>query len=243
MAMMKEDLRTFVERQPSKILELQQIAALMHDLVSAISCLHKHRMVFRDLRPQNILIDDDGRLKLTHFGVMVDLSGKEPSEAGMVFAAPEVHGRVVNPLSDIWAVGAVFAWLLQTPTERESPLFYGDHAKSILSSMIEVVGRPPSDAIELMAKNLGSSSLVMTAEGREVLNHVTEIPEEKVGCRPLEKVISRATDVELDLLKSLLVFHPQGRISAFEALSNQYFAKYGFDLPSSGEESPRPTEV
>lgn len=124
-------------------------------------------MVVRDLRPQQILLDQDESPKLIHLGVMRSLLGtaeSEPTEDGrvpfyasqvthyQVYAAPEIFGRVVKGSSDIWSLGVTFLTLLQSPTERQvfvtdsvstyqKPLFYGQTSTQILQSMIEVTDK------------------------------------------------------------------------------------------------------
>lgn len=60
---------------------------LNEQLLASLTFLHTHQLVVRDLRPSGVLLDDQARPRLSHFGVMRALLGdaeSEPPENGMV---------------------------------------------------------------------------------------------------------------------------------------------------------------
>jgi len=89
------------------------------ELVEALSYLHKHGVLYRDLKPENVLIGSDGYLKITDFGLSKtgldnNFNKKTYSFCGTPeYLAPEIiegkgHGKSV----DWWSLGAILYEML-----------------------------------------------------------------------------------------------------------------------------------
>jgi eukaryotic-like serine/threonine-protein kinase len=96
----------------------EQALPIMRQLVSAISNAHYNGIVHRDIKPQNILMDQDGNVKITDFGIAMALSAtaytKTNSVLGTVhYLSPEqARGGMATKKSDIYSLGIVFYELL-----------------------------------------------------------------------------------------------------------------------------------
>ncbi len=105
---------------------------IMKQLISAIAHAHENQIIHRDIKPQNILIDEDGNCKITDFGISITLSAtsftKTNSVLGTVhYLSPEqARGGIATKKSDIYALGIVLYELLT----GELP-FSGESAVSI----------------------------------------------------------------------------------------------------------------
>lgn len=96
----------------------EQALPIMRQLVSAISNAHYNGIIHRDIKPQNILMDVNGDVKITDFGIAMALSAtahtKTNSVLGTVhYLSPEqARGGMATMKSDIYSVGIVFYELL-----------------------------------------------------------------------------------------------------------------------------------
>ena len=115
------------------------------ELAHAIEHLHSIGVVFRDLKPDNILICQDGHIKLTDFGLAKDISelGTTRTFCGTTeFMAPEiVFNKPYNYMVDWWSFGILVYDLLY----RRTP-FYAEKRDSILSKIKYAEPRFPDDA-------------------------------------------------------------------------------------------------
>ena len=87
--------------------------SMIDQMLDALACAHGHGIVHRDVKPENIFVLPDGRLKLTDFGIAhVDNSSKL-TQAGTVMGTPgymapeQVTGAPVDARSDLFSVGVV----------------------------------------------------------------------------------------------------------------------------------------
>lgn len=101
---------------------------IMKQLTSAIEHAHDHHIVHRDIKPQNILMDEQGNVKVTDFGIAMALSATSFTQTNSVlgtvhYLSPEqARGGTATKKSDIYALGIVLYELLtgQLPFKGES---------------------------------------------------------------------------------------------------------------------------
>ncbi|WP_339263953.1 Stk1 family PASTA domain-containing Ser/Thr kinase [Solibacillus sp. FSL W7-1472] len=107
-------------------------AHIMKQLTSAIAHAHENGIIHRDIKPQNILMDEEGNVKITDFGIATSLGATSFTQTNSVigtvhYLSPEqARGGVATMKSDIYALGIVFYELLT----GELP-FSGESAVSI----------------------------------------------------------------------------------------------------------------
>ncbi|QTD42369.1 Stk1 family PASTA domain-containing Ser/Thr kinase [Sporosarcina sp. Te-1] len=119
-------LKKFI--QSNGPLRPQQAVQIMKQLVSAIANAHHNGIIHRDIKPQNILMDQNGDVKITDFGIAMALNStahtKTNSVLGTVhYLSPEqARGGMATKKSDIYSLGIVFYELLtgELPFSAES---------------------------------------------------------------------------------------------------------------------------
>jgi len=94
-------------------------------LASAVEFLHKKDIVHRDLKLENMLLDEFGLLKITDFGLSILSPERRTTYIGTpVYMAPEV-GIQYGPKADVWSVGVII-YILLTATHPFEPTSYTD---------------------------------------------------------------------------------------------------------------------
>jgi serine/threonine-protein kinase len=124
-------------------LPLTQVRHILREAALALGHAHRRRIVHRDVKPANIMVDDDGRVVLTDFGISKAVqSGSQPTGSGTIIGTPhymapeQARGQGVDGRTDQYALGVVGHRVL-----TGKPPFDGD-AHSILYQ--HVFEPPPS---------------------------------------------------------------------------------------------------
>jgi eukaryotic-like serine/threonine-protein kinase len=141
-------------------LDTQEAIAYAIEVARGLSVAHGRNMVHRDIKPQNVLIDEEGRAKLTDFGISRQLEQAGVTATGRVlgttdYVAPEqAMGRGVDPRSDIYSLGVVLYEMLvgQVPFHADSQV--GVAMKHVNEELPDVQRRRPevSAAVALVVE-------------------------------------------------------------------------------------------
>ncbi len=102
-------------REPDCPLSLALVIRILWDISGAVAALHKRGVIHRDLKPGNVLFDQEGHLFVTDFGLAAlrRRSDKSLSTAGTpAYMAPEVFDGKSSPQSDVYAMGILLYELL-----------------------------------------------------------------------------------------------------------------------------------
>jgi serine/threonine-protein kinase len=122
----------------------QRAIDLAVQLLRAAACIHSHGVIHRDLKPDNAIVDGDGRLKVTDFGIahteVSDLTRTGSIIGSVRYLSPEqADGRALTASSDLYSVGVILYELL---TGRVP--FDGEGAVSVALKHINERPAPPS---------------------------------------------------------------------------------------------------
>ncbi|XP_036194786.1 cyclin-dependent kinase 3 isoform X2 [Myotis myotis] len=200
---LSQDLKKFMDATPVSELPLHLVK-----LLQGVNFCHAHRVIHRDLKPQNLLINELGAIKLADFGLArafgVPLRTYTHEVVTLWYRAPEIllGCKFYSTAVDIWSIGCIFAEMVTCKA-----LFPGDSEIDQLFRIFRTLGTP-SEA---------------TWPG------VTQLPDYK-GSFPkwtrkgLEDVVPNLEPEGKDLLQQLLQYDPSQRISAKGALAHPYFS-------------------
>ena len=126
-------------------LTVAQTAAVGEAVAAALEAAHTAGITHRDVKPGNVLVSDDGRIKLTDFGIARNVSEATMTHTGMMlgspaFIAPEVAtGGPVTYTADLWGLGAT----LFAASEGRPPYDAdGDPLETVVSVVQGDVPRP-----------------------------------------------------------------------------------------------------
>ncbi len=123
-------LKSLIKRRGA--LTLSEVIDIMLQLTDGLSCAHDSYIIHRDIKPQNIMILDDGRVKITDFGIAVALNSNELTQTNSVMGSvhylpPEqANGSGSTIKSDIYSLGILMYELLTGTLP-----FKGDNAVEI----------------------------------------------------------------------------------------------------------------
>lgn len=136
------DLFDQISRRGAPLSE-KEAAAVMAPLMEAIAMCHRRGIAHRDIKPDNVLFDGRGRLKLADFGSAECFGDGRPMRALVgtpYYVAPEVvAGRDYDEKVDVWSAGVVLYIML-----AGIPPFYGDTAAEIFEAVLRANLRFPT---------------------------------------------------------------------------------------------------
>lgn len=121
---LKEYIRRFAPVSPEKAVEM------MEAIASAIAHAHEHGIVHRDIKPHNILVTDEGDVKVTDFGIALAMTSGTITHTNSVlgsahyFSPEQARGGYADVKSDIYSLGVVFFELVtgELPFSGTSPV-------------------------------------------------------------------------------------------------------------------------
>uniref|UniRef100_A0A8C5FPJ6 Cyclin-dependent kinase 7 n=1 Tax=Gadus morhua TaxID=8049 RepID=A0A8C5FPJ6_GADMO len=212
---METDLEVII-KDTSLVLTPAHIKAYIQMTLQGLEYMHHHWVLHRDLKPNNLLLDGSGVLKLADFGLAKAFGSPNRAYTHQVvtrwYRAPELlfGAKMYGVGVDMWAMGCILAELL-----LRLPFLAGDSDLDQLTKIFEALGTPTEETClpDYVAFKLFPGT-------------------------PLEHIFSAAGDDLLELLLGLFTFNPSTRTTATQALKMSYFSNR--PGPTPGPQLPKP---
>lgn len=185
------------------------VKSFLYQLLTGVAYCHHHRVLHRDLKPQNLLINREGELKLADFGLArafgIPVRSYTHEVVTLWYRAPDVllGSRKYSTPVDIWSIGCIFAEMV-----NGSPLFTGTSEEVQLDTIFKHLGTPTE------ANFPGISELPDWKES------FPKYPSPEGG---LQSLVPKLDAIGVQLLESMLIYDPARRITAQDARHHEFF--------------------
>jgi serine/threonine protein kinase len=190
----------------------------LYQLLRGLKFMHSAGILHRDLKPRNLLVNSNCDLKICDFGLArANLPGMSVRGVSMTdyvatrwYRAPEVllTYRHYTEAMDVWSVGVILGELF-----IRRPLLPGNDANHQCELIFNLIGTPSEQDLMNIPNPRSRDKALRFAP--------------RMG-KPFECVFHNCNPLGIDLLKRLLVFDPQQRITVEEALNHPYLADLHF---------------
>lgn len=206
--LLQSDLhKIIVSPQP---LTSDHVKVFLYQILRGLRYLHSARVLHRDIKPGNLLVNSNCVLKICDFGlarIEEPDSGKNMTQEVVTqyYRAPELLMGAKNYGAevDVWSVGCIFA--------------------ELLSRRILFQAQSPIQQLELITDLLGTPNMDdMTKACEGAKQHMLRKPTKPASLAALYTLSSQATHEAVHLLCQMLIFNPNKRISCTDALAHPY---------------------
>ena len=136
------DLKSGIRKHGA--LDSRKVAQIGSQIAQALSVAHRHDIIHRDIKPQNIMVQPDGNIKVMDFGIARAKNSSLTTDNSVLgtahYVSPEQStGKPLGPTTDIYSLGIV---MYEAATGRVP--FAGDDAISVAMKQVNEAPQPPS---------------------------------------------------------------------------------------------------
>lgn len=201
-----KDLKKYMEECGGRVSPVQA-RSFCYQMQRGIAYCHERYILHRDLKPQNILICENGDLKLADFGLArtfsVPIASYSKDVVTLWYRPPDVlMGSTKYGTSiDIWSAGCIFAEMVSG-----RPLFPSQNAKEQIIRIFKILGTP---------------TLAIWPGMKDLPEYTPDLP--MFPPRNLADYVPALDQQGLDLLIRMIRYNPDERISAANSLRHPYF--------------------
>ncbi|KRX08095.1 Protein kinase-like domain [Pseudocohnilembus persalinus] len=226
------DLNYYLKKLKDKqeYLNEQNIKKFLYKILCGIQACHSRRILHRDLKPQNILLSKDGKLKIGDFGLSrtysIPIKPYTNEVVTLWYRAPELLLGSIEYSTpvDIWSVGCIFVELV-----TNDALFAGDTEIEQLNRIFKQLGTPNEETWPGVTKLKNFGVSFPTFPQKRIEESLT--------------FLKKLSKEGIELLSSMLQIDPTKRITARAALNSPYFDDIKEQLQKNKQKSSNTQSV
>ncbi|KAK7291564.1 hypothetical protein RIF29_06809 [Crotalaria pallida] len=215
MEYMEHDLKELLKakKQPFSISEIK---SMMKQLLEGVKYIHDNWVIHRDLKTSNVLLSNEGHLKICDFGLSRQygspLKPYTPVVVTLWYRAPELllGAKEYSTAIDMWSVGCIMAELIS-----KEALFAGKTEVEQLDKIVRTLGTPDEKIWPGFSKLPGSKGKF----AKQPFNTLRR----KFRATSFIGGLPVLSELGYDLLEKLLTYDPEKRITAEDALLHDWF--------------------
>jgi cell division cycle 2-like protein len=219
--LMDHDLKSLIENMGDRYFIVSEVKNIMVQLLSGLSYLHGNWILHRDVKTSNVLLNNNGEVRLCDFGLARQLGNLyeiyTPTVITPCYRPPELffgQQKYSNEV-DLWSCGCIMGELF-----RKEQLFKGDGEVEILNKIFSILGTPKDELCFEWNKIKKIKNFKFLSNKKCNLRFY--FPTHHFDSRPVLSING------LDLLKRLLSLNPLQRISSLESLQHPWFQEIQF---------------
>jgi cyclin-dependent kinase len=205
-----QDLKKLIDTTNGVGLDIKLVKSFLYQLIKGMEYIHKHKVLHRDLKPQNLLITKDNVLKIADFGLArgygIPVKNYTHEVVTLWYRAPDVllGSKTYGTTVDLWSIGCIFAEMV-----TGKPLFMGKSEPDQLKKIFKVRGTPSDDycgSLRELPEWGVNDNVFDNYDECDIRKHVPNLDEDGI-----------------DLLMKFIQLEPEKRISCDEALKHPFF--------------------
>ncbi|XP_033097681.1 cyclin-dependent-like kinase 5 [Anneissia japonica] len=203
-----QDLKKYFDACNGEI-DQDVVKAFMYQLLRGLAFCHSNNVLHRDLKPQNLLINTNGDLKLADFGLArafgIPVRCYSAEVVTLWYRPPDVlfGAKIYTTSIDMWSAGCIFAEM----GNAGRPLFPGNDVEDQLKRIFKLLGTPTEETWPGVSKHPDYKPFPIYPMSMSLAN-----------------VVPNLSSKGRDLLQHLLICNPNLRMSAEDGLQHSYFS-------------------
>ncbi|MEL6525284.1 MAG: protein kinase, partial [Chloroflexota bacterium] len=221
------------ERMENEVIPPEEVVSIITNIADALHVAHRRNIVHRDVKPENILLDEDGRAYLTDFGIATLIEDDNKVNASddtfsgsLIYAAPEQFtDSAITSQTDIYALGIILYELLMGSTPYNN--------KSI-TELVQAKLYEPVPDLEGTNEQYQArlNDIIARATASDIDNRYQSIRDFKVD---IETALDTSSDVTQPIhLDQLQLQEPSSIFVSYSRDDEDFAQKLSRDLRSAG---------
>ena len=199
-------------------LNLPILKSFLYQLLMGVAYCHYHRVLHRDLKPPNLLINREGQLKLADFGLArafgIPVRSYTHEVVTLWYRAPDVlmGSRKYSTPVDVWSIGCIFAEMA-----NGRPL---------------ITGTSESDQLDRIFRTFGTPSEADYPGIVDLPEYAPDLLPRYPPPRSISSLVPTLESDGVDLFSRMMRYDPSKRITAADALNHPFF----FDISQNQQQ-------